>query len=482
MTTLIAARSPIPDHTSTEAALRAVLATDFRSFIEYTFGVLRPGVEFRPNWHIDAMAYKLSQVATGEVKRLIITVPPRNLKSICASVALPAWFLGHNPSERVVAVSYSSELSKTHANDFRLVVNDLLYQTVFPDMRVKRDTDREITTTARGKRYATSLEGTLTGLGGNLFIIDDPLKLSDAQSKVIRERSIEWYRSTLVTRPDDKKAARIVVVMQRVHQDDLVGYLLQEGGFDVLNLPAVAQKTSTYATGENTSYCRGSAEILHPDHESAEVLMELKRNMGSMRFSAQYQQTPVPAGGTFIKRKWLKTYTPSEISLKPYDRIVTSWDIALSEAQTGDRSAGVVLLNRGDKFYVLEVSKGQFPFGQLVSKILNMAKRYLGSTLLIEESPISLGLIQTLRENDVNVVTTKPTKDKESRVISQSALLEGGSVLLPQRAEWLDDFIGELLSFPGGRHDDQVDALVQGLDYQRGQWLRAAKIRPTTGY
>jgi len=138
---------------SPQAVLRAVLATDFSSFIEYTFGVLRPGIPFRRNWHIDAMAYKLSQVATGEIKRLIITIPPRNLKSICASVALPAWFLGHHPSERVVAVSYSADLAKTHANDFRRVVNDPLYQAVFPKMRVQRNTDQEITTTARGKRY-----------------------------------------------------------------------------------------------------------------------------------------------------------------------------------------------------------------------------------------------------------------------------------------------------------------------------------------
>ena len=178
------------------------------------------------------MAYKLSQVATGEIKRLIITIPPRNLKSICASVALPAWFLGHHPSERVVAVSYSADLAKVHANDFRRVVNDPLYQEVFPKMRVQRNTDQEITTTARGKRYATSIEGTLTGLGGNLFIIDDPIKLGDAFSEVVRTRGIEWYRSTLVTRPDDKNAARIVVVMQRVHQQDLVGYLQEQGGFE----------------------------------------------------------------------------------------------------------------------------------------------------------------------------------------------------------------------------------------------------------
>src|SRR5260370_5597123 len=175
----------IPEEIPPELVLRAMLAVDFRAFIEFTFGVLRPGTPFRPNWHIDAMAHKLSQIASGEVKRLIITLPPRNLKSICASVALPAWFLGHHPSERVVAVSYSDALARTHANDFRRVVNDSDYQATFPGMVIERDTDREITTTKRGRRYATSIEGTLTGLGGNLVIIDDPLKLGDAHSEAI---------------------------------------------------------------------------------------------------------------------------------------------------------------------------------------------------------------------------------------------------------------------------------------------------------
>ena len=462
---------------SAQAALRAVLATDFASFIRYTFGVLRPGVEFRPNWHIDAMAYKLSQIASGEVKKLIITVPPRNLKSICASVALPAWFLGHHPSERVVAVSYSSELAKTHASDFRRVVTDPLYQAIFPRMRIQRETDKEIATTARGRRYATFIEGTLTGLGGNLIVIDDPIKLGDASSEIVRKRSIDWYRNTLVTRPDDKKAARIVVVMQRVHQEDLVGYLQEQGGFDILNLPAVAQTSSYFSTGSRSFHERRAGETLHPEHESGEILVGIKRDMGSMQFSAQYQQTPVPAGGTFIKRTWLKTYPPSAISLQHRDRMVISWDIALSEAQTGDSSAGVVLLSRGDTFYVLDVCKGQFPFGQLIEKILDMVRRYPNSALVIEESPISIGLIQALKQNHINVVTVTPTKDKRSRVISQTDRFEGGSVLLPERAEWLDGFIGELLSFPGGRHDDQVDALVQGMAWLRAQWMPPIKQR-----
>ena len=256
---------PSPENASPERIYRAILARDFRTFVEYVFGLLRPGTPFKPNWHIDAMTHKVSQVASGEIKRLIITVPPRHLKSIIASVALPAWYLGHDPSERVVCVSYSAELAKTHANDFRRVVTDPTYQAVFPKMRLARDTDSEIHTTLRGRRYATSIQGTLTGRGGNLFIIDDPLKPGDAISEVNRERVIEWYRSTLVTRPDDKQVARIMVVMQRIHVDDLVGYLLEnESGFDVLNLPSIAQSTATYDLGGGRTHTREKGDLLHP--------------------------------------------------------------------------------------------------------------------------------------------------------------------------------------------------------------------------
>ena len=210
MTTLLHA----PDEYPPGLVLRATLALDFMAFTEFTFGVVRPNTLFKPNWHLEALAHKLSQVASGEVRRLIVTMPPRNLKSLFASVALPAWFLGHNPSERVVAVSYSDLLARTHANDFRRLVNDPIYQATFPAMRLARDTDREIVTTMRGKRYTTSIDGTLTGLGGNLVIIDDPLKQDDAHSEAVRRRTIEWYRSTLLSRPDDKQVARILLVMQ----------------------------------------------------------------------------------------------------------------------------------------------------------------------------------------------------------------------------------------------------------------------------
>jgi predicted phage terminase large subunit-like protein len=264
--------------------------------------------------------------------------------------------------------------------------------------------------------------------------------------------------------------------MQRVHQEDLVGYLLDQGGFDVLNLPAIAQRTETFDLGEGRSYTRQKGELLHPDHEPADVLLELKRNMGPIAFSAQYQQSPIPPGGTIIKRKWLKTY--DDIQSQSGDHIVMSWDIALSEAETGDYSACVVLLRRREVFYILEVVRGRFPFEALKRKVMEAKQRYgSAATLLIEESPISRGLIQSLREQSINVTPYKPETDKRARLIAQSDLFVGGSVQFPRRAEWLEEFTAELLAFPG-RHDDQVDALAQGLAWGRHDWA----YRPSWGY
>jgi predicted phage terminase large subunit-like protein len=463
---------------SPQLALQALLAKDLTAFTEFGFGVVRPRVRLKRNWHLDAVTYKLSQLAKGYIRRLIITLPPRSLKSLCASVALPAWFLGHYPWERVVVVSYSDFLSRTHANDFRRIVNHPLYQATFPAMRLDRDTDREIVTTERGKRIATSIDGTLTGLGGNLIIIDDPIKLGDAMSDAVRERVIEWFRSTLLSRGDDKSETRIVVVMQRVHENDLVGYLQEQGGFEVLNLPSIATKTDSYDLGGGRIYTRLQGELLHPAHESVATLIELKREMGPIAFSAQYQQSPIPPGGTIIKRKWLTTY--DYVGIQPGDRIVISWDIALSEMETGDYSACVVLLIRNEVFYILEVLRGRFPFETLKKKIIDLKKRYHPSTLLIEESSISLGLIQSLREQSINVTTYKPDTDKRARLIAQTDLFDGGSVRLPQRAAWLEEFVAELLAFPAG-HDDQVDALTQGLAWGRRNWGWKVVSRPLLG-
>jgi predicted phage terminase large subunit-like protein len=292
---------------------------------------------------------------------------------------------------------------------------------------------------------------------------------------------LEWYRSTLVTRPDKKKEARIVVVMQRVHQDDLVGYLLDQGGFEILNLPAVAQHDQLFQLGRGRTYTRRAGELLNPAHEPASVLLEIKRAMGPIAFSAQYQQCPLPHGGNIVKRKWLKTYEHAPAA-EPGDKTIISWDIALSETETGDYSAGVVLLRRQEVFYILDVIRGRFPFDKLKRKLLEVKDAYgRASTLLIEDSPISKGLIQSLREQGRSVTARRPETDKRARLIAQTDLFAAGSVLLPTRAPWLEDFVGELLAFPG-RYDDQVDALTQGLAWGRESWSRRARNRTTNAY
>jgi predicted phage terminase large subunit-like protein len=209
------------------------------------------------------------------------------------------------------------------------------------------------------------------------------------------------------------------------------------------------------------------------------VLIELKREMGPIAFSAQYQQAPIPPGGTIIKRKWLTTY--DEVTHQPGDRIVMSWDIALSETESGDYSACVVLLIRKEVVFILKVIRGRFPFETLKKKVIELKQQYHPSTLLIEESPISLGLIQSVRERSINVTTYKPDRDKRARLIAQTDLFAGGSVRLPRRAEWLDDFVAELLAFPG-RHDDQVDALTQGLAWGRQHWGRKVTTCTVKGF
>jgi predicted phage terminase large subunit-like protein len=243
-------------------------------------------------------------------------------------------------------------------------------------------------------------------------------------------------------------------------------------------LPAVAQSTTTYDLGHGRTHTREKGDLLHPAHEPIEVLRDIKKSMGSMLYSAQYQQAPEPAGGKIIKTKMLRHYSAFE--QQPTDRLVLSWDIALSEKEAADYSACVVLLNRGDLYYVLDVIRGKFPFDKLVDKVIKVKERYGKASLVIEDSSISYGLIQALREKHVNVVAYKPKGDKVERLISQIDLFEGGSVLLPKNAPWLEEFVAELLSFPG-RHDDQVDALTQGLAWRREAWKGPLVQRRTIG-
>jgi len=450
--------------------LDALLRNDLAAFTHRTFQTVVPGQQFLPNWHVEAIAHHLERIRRREIQRLLITLPPRNLKSICASVAFPAFALGHDPTLRVVCASYSQELAAKHARDCRAVLESAWYKRIFPRTRIdaRKNAEGEFETTARGYRLSTSVGGTLTGRGGNLIIIDDPLKPSEAFSEVKRAAANEWFDSTLASRLDRKTEDAIVIVMQRLHIDDLVAHVLGKGGDWVqLNLPAVAEFDQTIATGRDSVYHRRAGELLHPEREPMRVLDDLRASMGSLSYSAQYQQMPVPPGGALVQRSWFRTYRERPAP-KQGDRIIQSWDTASKADKRNNYSVCTTWLVRENEFYLLDVLRDRLEFPELRRTAIAHAHRYKARRVLIEDASSGAALIQELRrEQGVHQVAIRPSGDKIVRLESVSPVLESGRVLLPERASWLGDFLAEILAFPGGTHDDQVDSLSQFLEWER---------------
>ena len=463
-----------------ERVMGDALRTDFGAFVEKAFQTVCPGQTFWPNWHLQAICYALERVAAGEIKRLIILVPPRSLKSICASVALPAWLLGSDPTRRIICVSYSADLAAKHARDCRAVMGASWYQRVFPSTRLDpaKSAETEFMTTQRGFRLATSTGGTLTGRGGNIMIIDDPMKPADAHSDARRLDLQQWYTNTLLSRLDDKNTGAIVLVMQRLHIDDLAGYLMDQGGWKVLSLPAIADREQGVPIGPGKVYYRWEGDLLHPEREPLAVLERLKAEMGTYDFNAQYLQSPVPAGGNMIKWEWFPYY--SDQPRRPEGSIIVqSWDTACTTSELASYSVGITAqVDKNGTFHVLDIVRGRWEFTELVREMRKAAQCHRPKTILIEDQASGTALQQTLKRDGYTVRPIKPKGDKVMRMRVHTPTLEAGKVLLKKDAPWLDELRAEVLAFPYGKHDDQVDALSQLMTWAEDWRIPKYSIRP----
>ena len=452
-----------------QSLIEAVLRNDFPSFLRYCMTVLNPGALFLPNWHLDAITYLLEQVRSGRIRRLIINVPPRYLKSIMVSVAFPAFLLGHEPRRRIFGISYGGDLSTKHASDFRSIVQSKRYQRVFPQMRIAKGTESDVHTTLRGYRKATSVYAAITGLGGDTFIIDDPQKPVDAQSDSQRNHLNEWFSNTLRSRLDNKATGTIIVVMQRVHLNDLTGYLTENSDdWTVLSLPAIAETNEEIAVGDGVYHRRLAGEALHPAHEPLSTLEKLRIEMGSDVFAAQYQQSPVPPGGAMIRRAWLRYY--DKLPERTYrTKIIQSWDTAAKAGAQNDWSVATTWLNDEGKFYLLDVTRGRYEYPQLRNLAVALAERFKPHCILIEEASTGIALAQELRQAGMYPVRPIPIeKDKVGRLYIQQGKFEAGHVLFPRGAPFLPTLEAELLSFPQAKTDDQVDSVSQALAFKSG--------------
>ncbi|GAA0029560.1 phage terminase large subunit [Bradyrhizobium ottawaense] len=450
------------------ALFSAIVRTDFVSFVHRCFLHLNPGAQFLPNWHIRAIAYQLDRVRRGEITRLIINMPPRYLKSITVSVAFSAFLLGHAPGRRIISISYGDDLSAKHASDFRSIVHAEWYRRAFPDMRIARSTETELVTTRRGSRRTTSVSGTLTGLGGDLILIDDPQKPIDAQSEARRTSINQWVTNTLMSRLDNKQTSAVIVVMQRVHLDDLSGFLASSSDdWEVLSLPAIAETDAAVPIGPDQFHLRKAGDALHPSHESIETLRKLRQTLGPDVFAAQYQQAPVPAGGAMIKRDWLRYYdeVPSREVLGC--RIIQSWDTAAKNGAQNDWSVCTTWLVVDGNYYLLDLVRGRFEYPTLRDTALELARRFKPHEILVEEASTGIALAQELGEKgDCFVNPVKVNHDKIGRLYVQQGKFAAGRVWLPRNAPFLAQLEMELLTFPQSRHDDQVDSISQALAYE----------------
>lgn len=443
----------------------------FPLFLRKVFAELCPGDHFSFGWHLDAIAYQLERVANGDVRRLIVTLPPRHLKSIATSIAWVAWWLGKAPDMRFICVSYSNELAAKLARDCRQVMQSSWYQNLFPSTVLSRATEMELETTAGGGRLATSIGGTMTGRGGDVIIIDDPMKADEAMSVAARAQAKDWTTSTLFSRLNDKQTGAVILVMQRLHQDDLAGHMLEAGGWEHLNLPAIAQEEQIIPLLNERVHVRAPGDVLHPERESRETLDQIAREVGSYVFAAQYQQAPVPAGGALVQRKWLRYYDKLP-KKQPGDQLVQSWDTASKDGALNDYSVCLTALVRRNDVYILDVFHAQLNFPDLLRQVQMQAERHSPDILLIEDAASGQQLIQHLEIVGIcgvpSPIRCKPVVDKITRLYAGCALIEAGGLILPEEAHWRAGFESELLAFPKGRRDDQVDAVSQLIE-----WVRA---------
>ncbi|MGN6357711.1 MAG: phage terminase large subunit [Novosphingobium sp.] len=463
-------KRPPPDNPA--LLLHELLRRDFAAFARKAWAWVSAGEPIAWNWHLDAIAYQLERVAKGENLRLMVTIPPRNAKSKTISVIWVAWMLGQNPKLNFVGVSYSNELSGKLARDCLSIIQSPWYRELFPRtiISAKRSAAMDFETTVGGSRLATSVTGTLTGRGGDIIILDDVIKPDEATSETTREAVNNWYQSTLASRLNDKNSGAIILVMQRLHQYDLAGMLLEAGGWEQLKIPAIAVEDETIPLTRGRVHHRKASDLLHPASESQQVLDNQKASMGSLAFAAQYQQDPVPEVGNIVRREWFKRFDLANFQRSP-GTVIQSWDTASKDNPHNDWSVCVTAVMRGRDIYIIDVFRKRMQMPELRATASSLAAEYRPTALLIEDQASGTQLLQLLRMESNGPASSPigrhPDSDKVSRALGMSAMIESGRLFLPKDAAWLAEFEAELIGFPNSRFDDQVDALSQLMGWIR---------------
>jgi predicted phage terminase large subunit-like protein len=422
--------------------------------------------DFQMPDHIKLLISKLRAVERGEIKRLMVMMPPRHGKSQLISRLFPTWYIGRNPGKSVIFTTYSQEFADDFGRTVRNTINSEEYQGVFPECQLAMDSSsvKKFATTQNNNYFAVGAGGPLTGRGGDLIIIDDPIKnREEASSQLIRKKIIDWFSSTLYTRLSPTGA--IVLVQTRWHNEDLAGYLYenQRDKWEVVSMPAVDNETNSPLWPERFSYAQ---------------LMDIKESVGSYDWASLYQQNPVPDGGTIIKHDWIREYDELP-HVKSYS---WSWDTAIKTGQENDYSVGQLWAECENGYYLVDMFRAKVEYPELRRMVSACYDKYRSSEVIVEDKASGQQIVQDFKRNSsMPVIPVIPGRDmpnqKEERLKLVSRLFEAGKIYIPKRADWRMDFIQEMVTFPNAKHDDIVDATTQYLARRLNQHNKTPNIR-----
>lgn len=423
----------------------------------------RKGSDMLQNYHQQAICDKLEQVVIGKIKRLIITIPPRSGKTELAVINFIAWATGLFPDSEWIHASYSKRLATNNAYNVRELMRHDTYTEIFPTVTLRTDSAAkdEFRTEQGGVVYATGSEGSITGRGaggmGDKFqgaiIIDDPHKPGEAASDTMRENVVDWFSTTMESRKNSPDTP-IIVIMQRLHERDLAGYLLDGGNgekWEHLNIPAI--------TEEGASFWEKQFPI--------EDLRRMEK-ANSYRFAGQYMQLPAPAGGGIFKEAWFNYYQ----ALPEFNQRIIYGDTAQKTKEENDFTVFQCWgKTQQGQMYLIDQVRGKWEAPELIQKARHFWDKHKADnnpgklrSFKIEDKVSGTGLIQTLKRHGIPVIPIKRNIDKVTRAYDAAPMIESGNVYFPGNAPWVQEFVNELKMFPMAAHDDQVDPMMDAIN------------------
>lgn len=461
-----------------------------KHFVQYMWDVLEPTTELHWGWALDAVCDHLEAVTDGLIKRLVINVPPRTLKSTIASVMWQAWEWLRDPSIRYLTASYDMKLAGRDALKTRRLIQSEKYQALISDEEGvpawKLSGDQNVKTRYEndktGHRIIASPSAGGLGEGGSRVTVDDAHNTRKALSEENRLMTIDWWDQTMFTRRNDLQKDARVVIGQRLHQEDLPGNCIKQG-YDLLCLPLEFDANHPYPSNTALNFVdprTKQGEILLPSRFPPEVVAELKLTLGPYGYPAQMLQRPAPPEGGILKTAWFSEYTIAP-SIFEMDKVITSWDLSFKGEDKTKRAelravtkrsyvVGQVWGFKDADSWLFDQARGQWDIRETIQQFLALLKRWPKATGHLVEDKANGPAVETLLHSVVpGILLVNPQGSKIQRAFAVAPHIAAGNVHLPtkEHSPWVVDFLDEVANFPFGSNDDQVDAMTQGLVHEQ---------------